>query len=116
MCLWMLYVLFFVFSVSLCFPLRYLCRRSCGEAGPHEIQKNTFLFARCKHEREIYRQRERQITSGRIGLLKLAQHLQDECGPFLGEADLVHRPPDASIVATSPLVSQQPKPNKRLQS
>ena len=37
-------------------------------------------------------------------MLKLAQHLRDEGGPFLVEADLVHGPPDGSIVTTSALV------------
>ena len=51
------------------------------------------------------RRGEEKEGSRGIGLVKLAQHLRDDGGPFLGEADLVHGPPVASIVATSALVS-----------
>ena len=47
---------------------------------------------------------EREESRG-IGLLKLAQHLRDEGGPFLGEADVANGLPNATIVATSALVS-----------
>ena len=58
-----------------------------------------------RNKRDNGDKKEREKETRGTGLLQLAQHMWDEGGPFLGEADLVHGPLGASIVATSALVS-----------